>query len=416
MDSRKAADKIKQSGSRPADPGERCLVRLLEYSLKQRVPEQWDFLQGVDAQKLFALAQAHAVVPLICGTWCAYPGLDEPMRDMLQKQTAQAVVHAYRLLFYTKYLVGILQDEGIGAAVLKGAATAEFFPEPELRKSGDVDLLLFSDEDTDRAVACLERHGFAENGPRLHLHHVCMIGRANIEVELHRMMVEPFDNQATNEQVMKCMEAARRSVRTQACMGVPLPVLTGAYHGFELLLHLLQHFLTAGFGLKLLCDWVVFWEKQPREEAEEALRLIRALKVEQFAAAVTALCVRELGMDEAAAEPFLTPGAASVKSDIDLDALLREISDAEEFGKSEKGRMVAIHGSGIFAYVRAFHHQMSLNYPRAGKCPLLWPLLWVLTLLRFLHNNRTLRKTTVAEVVRSAGQRGRLVERLHLFE
>ena len=56
MDSRKAADKIKQSGSRPADPGERCLVRLLEYSLKQRVPEQWDFLQGVDAQKLFALA------------------------------------------------------------------------------------------------------------------------------------------------------------------------------------------------------------------------------------------------------------------------------------------------------------------------------------------------------------------------
>lgn len=398
------------------DEQARCLMALLKYSLKREMPSGWAFMQGVDEQRLLSLARAHAVAPLICETWSAYPSGDSAVRHALQRQTGQAVMHSYRLLFYTKYLIGILQEDGIEAAVLKGVSTAEFFPQPELRKSADVDLLLFSDESVERAIACLKRHGFAEDGPRLHLHHVGMIGKARIEVELHSMMVEPFDNQATNERVTRCLREAKKSVRLQNCMGIPLPALTGAYHGFELLLHLLQHFLTAGFGIKLLCDWVVFWERQPREAALEAAQLARMLRVEQFAAAVSALCVRELGMDARAAEPFLAPGDAQVKEDAYLDLFLQEIIDAEEFGKSEKGRMVAIHGSGLSAYVRAFHHQMNLNFPKAGKCPLLWPALWTLTLQRFLHNNRTLRKTTVAEVMKSAGERGKLVERLRLFE
>lgn len=401
------------------DAQARCLMELLKYSLKQeKVPqEQWKHLmQGVDEEKLFALARAHAVAPLICEAWSDYPEMNPKVRAALHTQTAQTINRSYRLLFYTKYLVKLLEAEGLFVAVLKGVTTAEFFPQPELRKSGDVDLLLFSDESAERAVACLKKHGFKEDGPRLHLHHIGMIGEEGIEVELHSMMVEPFDNQATNQRVMQCMQAAKSSVRRQECMGVLLPALTGAYHGFELLLHLLQHFLTAGFGVKLLCDWVVFWEKQPPEVIAEAVGLVRMLRVEQFAAAVTGICVRDLGMDKHAAEPFLLPGDAVVCKNAYLDRFLKEIIDAEEFGKSDKGRMVAVHGSGLFAYVRAFHHQMNLNYPKAGKCPLFWPVLWLLTLVRFLHNNRTLRKTTVREVLRSAGARGQIVEKLHLFE
>ena len=78
--------------------------------------------------------------------------------------------------------------------------------------------------------------------------------------------------------------------------------------------------------------------------------------------------------------------------------------------------MVAIHGGGLFGYVRAFHHQMHLNYPKAGRCVLCWPVLWVLTLLRFLRNNYKLRGTTVRQVLKSAGKRGKIVEKMHLFE
>lgn len=34
-------------------------------------------------------------------------------------------------------------------------------------------------------------------------------------------------------------------------MGYPIPVVSDAYYAYHLLLHMLQHFLRAGFGLKL---------------------------------------------------------------------------------------------------------------------------------------------------------------------
>ena len=78
--------------------------------------------------------------------------------------------------------------------------------------------------------------------------------------------------------------------------------------------------------------------------------------------------------------------------------------------------MVAVRGSGLGAYTREFHHQMHLNFPRAGKCFLLWPLLWCMTLVRFLRNNRKIRHTSVRAVLRNAKARGKLVKRLFLFE
>jgi hypothetical protein len=143
--------------------------------------------------------------------------------------------------------------------------------------------------------------------------------------------------------------------------------------------------------------------------------MIEALKVQQFAAAITGVCMRHLGMGGEAADAFFALGSDEVRSDSYLERFFGDIVAAEEFGKSEKGRMVALQGHGIPGYVRTFHHQMHLNFPRAGRVPLAWPWLWVVTLYRFLHNNRTLRNTSLASVLKSAGSRGRIAEELHLF-
>ena len=397
----------------------RCLMALLGYSLKGKKipqPKLEQMMQEVDEKQLFQLARAHAVTPLIYEVWSAYPGMQPSVREGMRAYTVQLIGQSYRLLFYTKYLVGLLEAEGLPVAVLKGAATAEFYPQPELRKSGDVDLLVFSEENCARAVACLKKHGFRQHGEDMRLHHVAMVSSEGIEVEVHSMMVEPFDNGMTNRMMLKYQQDAQRHVQRQLCMGVPLPVLTGAYHGLSLLLHLLQHFLTAGFGIKLLCDWVVFWEKQPPEVVLEMAGFVRDFKVEQFAAAVTGICVQQLGMKGYAAEAFLEPGDPAVKEPAYLEQFFGDIMEAEEFGKSDRGRMIAIHDSGLHGYIRAFHHQMHLNYPVAGKYLLCWPILWILTFARFQHNNRLLRGTTLGEVLKSAGKRGKLVEKLHLFE
>lgn len=93
-------------------------------------------------------------------------------------------------------------------------------------------------------------------------------------------------------------------------------------------------------------------------------------------------------------------------------ALLRDILDAGEFGYSEAERMVGMDGSSAAAYAREFQHQMHLNFPAAGKCPLFWPVLWAATLARFLQNNRKLKRPSVGRIMKKARSRGELVQRL----
>ncbi len=83
-----------------------------------------------------------------------------------------------------------LEAGGIRAAVLKGPALVErFYPDPSLRCSSDLDILV-ADADTDRAVAALEPLGYSvETGvsaryARRHHHHLHLAGRPPV-IELH---------------------------------------------------------------------------------------------------------------------------------------------------------------------------------------------------------------------------------------
>ena len=98
----------------------------------------------------------------------------------------------------------------------------------------------------------------------------------------------------------------------------------------------------------------------------------------------------------------------------ETELFMKELMEAEEFGKT-RGRMVALRGDGIFDYIREFHHQMHLNFPKAGKCFLLWPILWTITLVRFLRNNKKVRAISSKELFSSASKRGKLVKHMNLF-
>lgn len=94
----------------------------------------------------------------------------------------------------------------------------------------------------------------------------------------------------------------------------------------------------------------------------------------------------------------------------------KEIIEAEEFGRSAKDRMVLVTDTSILGYVREFHHQMHLNYPKAGRCFFLWPVLWLLTLMIFLNNNRKIRKVSARAIFLKAKKRSRNVKAMKLFE
>ena len=75
--------------------------------------------------------------------------------------------------------------------------------------------------------------------------------------------------------------------------------------------------------------------------------------------------------------------------------------------------MVALRGNSLFDYVREFHHQTVLSFPKASRLIVTLPVLYIIAFYRFMRNNRTVRGGQSAiGILRKAGQRSSLVKKL----
>ncbi len=384
---------------------EKCLLNMLARALKN---EQICLDEKVNIDSVLLLAKKHAVLSFLYDI--SNEAWMNQRKSFVQQESRQIVMQSYRLLFLTKYVVNILKQNEIPVIVLKGVATGSLYPVPELRKSGDIDLLIPKNIPESAIKQVMLAVGFHLSEEQHANHHIAFVTDEGIHVEIHTMLAEPFAykkiNRAIEQQGTLCWE----HIHVAEIMGIDLPILDKPFHAYELLLHMLQHFMYAGFGLKLLCDWVMIWRVNWSQEEKDLFNsLIEEAGLCGFAEAITAVCQKFLGLSMEAFDRSINQTDMAGK-------MLREILDAEEFGNSDSNRMVMMNGTGVSAYVKEFHHQMHLNFPKAGKCILLWPILWMITLVRFLKNNRMVRDTSTGEILKEAKRRSRLMEDLKLIQ
>lgn len=375
-----------------------------EQEKRQQTDEEWG--------RIFQLAVSHAVIPLLYDAFVKSKDAPKALKKMTQQISRQVVQQNYHLLFLTKFLIEIFEKENIHAVVLKGAATASIYPIPELRKSGDVDLLILKQEQLEYAGTILEKNGIRMTKRQQHNHHWEYVTPDGITIELHGMLVEPFENQKMNTYLEEVKEACADEVLQKEVSGITIPILADGYHAYHLLIHMLQHFLLAGFGVRYLCDWVLFWNQDiKKEEKQKFLHLVKESGLFDFAQAITAVCIRYLGLDREKVTFLMKKKVPKTVT----EELMKEILEAEEFGKSQAERMVAISGTGILNFAKEFQHQMHINYPKSGKIFLFWPVLWIFTMMRFIRNNRIIRKVSVISILKNAKKRSRLMQHLKLF-
>lgn len=394
------------------------LLDLLREGLTEREPTESGAVAGMDEKKkqaldwerLEAAARRHSVLSLLCYPCLGTAGMPDRFREAVQQEARRIVLQSYRLLFTGRAMVRQLEQSGIPVAVLKGIAAARSYPEPELRKAGDIDLLVEPGR-LEAACKALEMSGcrVAERQPALH--HVVLLTEEGMEVEIHSMLAEPFDNEQVNEYLRGRLPECFEHVVRREVMGVELPMLDYSYHAFEMLLHMLQHFLRSGFGLRFLCDWVALWrEDVPETGRRKYLELIRGSRIKGFSDMVTKACCQYLGLENEHVDWMEIP------PQLKAEGFMKEVLEAEEFGKSSGERMVMLRKPGLAGYAWEFHHQMHLNFPKAGRWIPLWPVLWTVTLLRFLRNNRKIRKISGRRILRKAAERSRVMGQMKLWE
>ena len=340
------------------------MLKLLKVSLnmggksEEKIKSELDsFSCNINANEwllLAELARRNSVSGLIHGAIEHIENVPEDAMREIKKYSGIICRSNYRLLIIDIWLTKVLENAGIKFCIMKGIAAAADFPVPEYRKSGDVDILLADPKDIDRAIVEIEKLEFKTDQTQLSLHHVAMSDSTGLEIEIHTMLAEPFDNKKINSYLKELLFECGKNIVTKEILGVNLPVIEDGYHAYELLLNTLQHFLRSGFGVKLLCDWVVLWNRGLSEISRKTyMRLVNESGIKGFSDMITRTCIKYLGLKREQVLWMALFDNEKNRDEIEKETelFMKELMEAEEFGKT-RGRMVALRGDGIFDYIR----------------------------------------------------------------
>ena len=317
-----------------------------------------------------------------------------------------------------------LMEKGhIPYVVMKGCASAAYYPDPSLRAMGDVDFLV-AREDLERAGKILVDAGFTQHldsEENIHIAYHRSEGYMRTVWEMHWEPNGVPDGEA-GAKIHRYLDSAIADARlcqtsTAAYMG-PTPF----HHGLVMLLHTATHLINTGVGLRHLCDWAVFAEKLSDEEFylifEEKLKMVGLWR---FAQLLTQLSVRYLGcppkvwMGELD-EPLLAAMIGDVFSSGNFGC-----KDAQRINQAKlmtnKKRGTVDDTSFLMQFVHTMNEKAQLGMPICQKWPVLLPVGWCFVGVR--HSFRILigkrPRVDVGEMVSGANERREIYKKLALF-
>ena len=225
-------------------------------------------------------------------------------------------------------VVSELDAAGIPSVLLKGQGLAQYYPKPELRQCGDIDLYVglqrYADSyDILRPLATeIEDRKALEVGK----HYDFFVGK--VAVEIHRYSDRyPTSKLDRIYQEVSSEGLGKNLVPIQFC-GVEVMTPSDEYNAFYIFSHLFHHFLINGLGVRQLCDWMLFLRSRSShidmQSLNTTLQRLDMLKPWQ---AFGCVLVKYFGMP-AEAFPFYDPSQESK-----ADKIVKRLLDEGNFGK-----------------------------------------------------------------------------------
>lgn len=375
---------------------------------------QWEALSTERWLKLFRLAEAQKLLPLLAEAVWDCPAGDAEALLAAGKRTAkrQVMLQSQKdMAFWPVYEK--LRSAGIDALVVKGSVCRSVYPNGALRISSDEDLLV---EPERFAEACeiLTEAGLTP-APGADPARDAEIGwrdpKGPLYIELHKYLFAPDSGPFGLLQTV-FSDVFSRARLYQLEEGLSVRSLSPHDHLLYLLLHAMKHFIRSGFGLRQICD-VGLWAAKWKEETDWELlaRQTEAVRGRRFAAAVFAAAEGSLGIRLELPDPW--------KEDTpDPKPMLEDLLDAGIYGSAMKSRehtaritqdaVTAQHRgkrrslrTALFPPVR----DLEKDYPSLKTRPALLPVVWQIRLLHYLKQASASAEDKPLETIRLGKQR-----------
>ena len=260
---------------------------------------------GPDAWRaLHALATRQGVSALVWEVLERLPAELRPPRELLLHwavQTERAEHRWHRQQRTLARLAAFYARHGIPMMVLKGCGLSRFYPVPEHRPCGDIDIWLFGHR------AAGDDRMAREWGIRINAEseHHTTFRIDGIPVENHDNWVHPGKYASNARYEARLTRCAAEPGDCTEVEGVRVYLPSATFDALFLMRHMAVHFVEAHIGLRHLTDWALFVaHARDRIDWTEFRTGVRDAGMQPFADCVQALCVDRLGMDASWVPPF----------------------------------------------------------------------------------------------------------------
>lgn len=209
---------------------------------------------------------------------------------VLQTEKMNAVLNRKSVEMYE-----IFRKEGFSPILLKGQGTATFYPKPERRMPGDVDLWLADKKDV--IARFLEKKFNVENVSGLHFSPKDDDNYKGVELHLIPTYIKYPSSKRKLESIFEGWMNEKISVELSGAGMVCIP--SDRMNRTYMLIHKYIHFRTGGIGLKQVLDYMMLLKKGfTEEERLESVKDIKALNLERFCRAVMYVLKEVFGMED----------------------------------------------------------------------------------------------------------------------
>ena len=200
--------------------------------------------------ELFAMAKKHDLAHLLALS-LKQNGLIPEGRNEIEKNIFKAVFRYERLNYEYERLCAALEKAKIAFLPLKGSFLRKYYPEPWMRTSCDIDILVHK-EDLEAAISYLsETLKYVEKEHATH--DVSLFSPEGIHVELHFDLVE--EGRARNAIGILSTVWENVSLRVGSAYWYEM---SDAFFYFYHIAHMAKHFETGGCGIRPFLDlWIL---------------------------------------------------------------------------------------------------------------------------------------------------------------
>ena len=250
--------------------------------------------------------------------------------------------------------------------ILKGTEAAKYYPEPNCRALGDIDLIT-SHEDFDTAFRQLLEGGYKlinDEGRE------AVFLKNKVIIELHRSFAKlsnPEYAEYLDNIIIKNINQSH--------------VMPDDINGLVLLEHISQH-LVNGLGLRQIIDWMMFVDRcLPDTRWPEFCIMTQNIGLEKLAVVTTRMCEIYLGLTHrewcSGAEEAL------------CDSLMMYLLNCGNFGNKrtsdrDNSESVFVYARGPIELLRLLQERGICNWKAAHNYPVLIPFAWIYQAGRYL--------------------------------